>query len=170
MSITQLNATYVPEEDRVQFRFTTSTSEEYRLWLSRAVVRNLLNLGEQASVAVLAREHPPAQARAIAEFKQQATVENAQFTTFVPATTLPMGEQAILVQQVKLVLHADVTELEMALAGGKVMKVKLNAHMVGQLRLLLQTIAQRANWDLGATANPPPASAEPEAPRAKTLH
>jgi len=35
MSIRQLNASYVPEEDRVLLRFTTDTQEEYRLWLTR---------------------------------------------------------------------------------------------------------------------------------------
>ena len=39
MSITQFNATYVQEEDRVMFRFNTSASQEYRLWFTRLVVR-----------------------------------------------------------------------------------------------------------------------------------
>jgi hypothetical protein len=59
MSITQFNATYTPEEDRVLFRFNTSESQEYRLWLTRLIVRDVLALGAQASVAVLAKEHPP---------------------------------------------------------------------------------------------------------------
>ena len=44
MSIRQVNCTYVPEEDRVMFRFSTGAEElqEYRLWLTRAVLSQLL--------------------------------------------------------------------------------------------------------------------------------
>jgi len=150
MSITQFNATYVLEEDRVLFRFNTSQSQEYRLWLTRVVVRNILALGAQASVAVLAREHPPEQAKAIAEFKQQAKAEQAKFTTFVPATNFPLGADPILVHQARLMVKENATALELVLPKGQVMTMNLTQDMVDQLRLLLQTIGERAQWVLDA--------------------
>lgn len=148
MSITQFNATYTPEEDRVLFRFNTNQSQEYRLWLTRAVVRDILALGAQASVAVLARDHPPEQAKAIAEFKQQAKVQEAKFTTFVPATNFPLGAEPLLVHKARITLEAEATALELGLPKGQVLTLRLTEEMVGQLRLLLQTIEQRANWGL----------------------
>jgi hypothetical protein len=159
MSITQFNATYVAEEDRVLFRFNTSQSHEYRLWFTRAVVRSILALGAQASVAVLAREHPPEQAKAIAEFKQQAKVEQAQFTTFVPATNFPLGAEPILIQQARIQLMDKATALELVMPKGQLLTMNLNEDMIAQLRLLLQTIAQRAQWGLdspGVAATPEP--------------
>jgi hypothetical protein len=146
MSITQFNATYVAEEDRVLFRFNTSQSQEYRLWFTRSVVRHILALGEKASVTVLAREHPLEQAKAIAEFKQQAKVEQAQFTAFVPATHFPLGAEPILVHQARMNVNDKTTALELVMPKGQVMTMNLTEEMVAQLRLLLQTIAQRAHW------------------------
>ena len=159
MSITQFNATYVAEEDRVLFRFNTSQSQEYRLWFTRAVVRSILALGAQASVAVLAREHPPEQAKAIAEFKQQAKVEQAQFTTFVTATNFPLGAEPILIQQARIKLMDKATALELVMPKGQLLTMNLTEDMIAQLRLLLQTIAQRADWGL---AGPALATSEPE--------
>ena len=53
MSIKQLNATYVADEDRVQFRFTTLADEEFRLWLTRAVTAQILWGSEQLVVKAL---------------------------------------------------------------------------------------------------------------------
>lgn len=173
MSITQFNATYVQEEDRVMFRFNTSESHEYRLWFTRLVVRDLLRLIDQGSVQVLAREHPVEQAKAIAEFKQQAKAANPQFTTFVPATQFPLGAEPVLVHGMRMTVQTDHTALELLIPKGQVLTVRLTEDMLGQVRLLLQTIEQRAEWGLmtpvvpQALANdaPVPAqlSAEPEA-------
>jgi hypothetical protein len=148
MSITQFNATYVQEEDRVMFRFNTSASQEYRLWFTRLVVRDLLRLIDQGSVQVLAREHPVEQAKAIAEFKHQAKAANPQFTTFVPATQFPLGADPVLVNGMRLTVQPDHTALELLIPKGQVLTMRLTEDMLGQVRLLLQTIQQRAEWGL----------------------
>jgi hypothetical protein len=148
MSITQFNATYVQEEDRVMFRFNTSASQEYRLWFTRLVVRDLLRLIDQGSVQVLAREHPVEQAKAIAEFKHQAKAANPQFTTFVAATQFPLGAEPVLVQAARLSIDSQIAALELALPKGQALTMRLNEEMMSQMRLLLQTIEQRAAWGL----------------------
>lgn len=152
MSITQFNASYVAEEDRVLFRFNTSESQEFRLWLSRAIVRDLLALGAQAAVAVVAREHPPEQAKAIAEFKQQTQAQTTQFTTFVPATQFPIGADPLLVKHVRFTLEKTNCALQLELQRGQVLTLQLTEAMVGQLRLLLDTIQAKAAWGLGASS------------------
>ena len=154
MSITQFNATYVQEEDRVMFRFNTSASQEYRLWFTRLVVRDLLRLIDQGSVAVLAREHPVEQAKAIVEFKQQAKAANPQFTTFTPATQFPLGADPVLVHGMRLTVQPDHTALELLMPKGQVLTMRLSEEMLSQMRLLLQTIEQRAAWGLMTPAVP----------------
>ena len=78
--ITQLNVTYVAEEDRVLFRFNTHDGQEFRLWLTRATVRQLLAVGAQASVLAHAAQHALPQAQAIAQFKQQSVEQQARFS------------------------------------------------------------------------------------------
>ena len=148
MSIKQLNASYVPEEDRVLFRFTTLQNQEYRLWLTRSVIKEILSIGAQASVAVLAKEHPPEQVKAIAQFKQKTNAENAQFTTFEPAANFPIGGLPLLVNRCKLSLQSNTMTLEFLLVKGQVIGLKLTEEMISQMRILLQTIAMRANWGL----------------------
>jgi hypothetical protein len=157
MSITQFNATYVSDEDRVLFRFNTNESQEFRLWLTRVIVRDLLALGAQAAVAVVAREHPPQQAKAIAEFKQQTQAQTTQFTTFVPATQFPIGADPLLVKHVRFTLEKTHCSLQLELQRGQVLTMQLTEQMVGQLRLLLDTIQAKAAWGLGTT---PPALQE----------
>ena len=42
--INQLTASYNQNEDRVLFKFNTKLSEEYAFWLSRKVVKEIMNL------------------------------------------------------------------------------------------------------------------------------
>lgn len=167
MSITQFNATYVQEEDRVMFRFNTSASQEYRLWFTRLVVRDLLRLIDQGSVQVLAREHPVEQAKAIAEFKQQAKAANPQFTTFVPATQFPLGADPVLVHGMRLTVQPEHTALELLIPKGQVLTMRLTEDMLGQVRLLLQTIEQRAQWGLTTPAEPQALAGDTPVPAVK---
>jgi hypothetical protein len=67
MSIRQLNASYAPEEDRVMLRFTTDIQEEYRFWLTRAVVAALLQHAQTLAVKALEQHHSVQQAKAVAD-------------------------------------------------------------------------------------------------------
>ena len=96
--ITQLNVTYVAEEDRVLFRFNTHDGQEFRLWLTRATVRQLLAVGAQASVLAHAAQHALPQAQAIAQFKQQSVEQQARFSDYKPAAQTPLGEAPLLRQ------------------------------------------------------------------------
>lgn len=154
MSIKQLNATYIPEEDRVLFRLTTQPSDEFRLWLTRARVAELLSQGEQAAIVKLQTEHPPQQAKAIAEFKQQVVQQTTAFTQFEPATRLPLGAEPILVKALRFEQQEAQQVLHLDLAGNKTLSVKLNDELLAKLRLLLVTVAEKANWLITPNGQP----------------
>jgi hypothetical protein len=99
-------------------------------------------------VAVLSQEHPPEQAKAIAEFKQQVSVQEAKFTQFVAAHDFPLGADPLLVQRAQVKIESKITALELLLPKGQLLTLRLTEEMIGQLRLLLLTIEQRAHWGL----------------------
>ena len=145
MRITQFNASYVVDEDRVLFRFNTSTSQEYRLWLTRVMVRELLALGAQAAVA---REHASEHAQEIADFKQHTQAQATQFTSFVPATQFPLGADPVLVKRVQITMDKQTMALQLELQRGKVLTLQLTEEMVVKLRVLLEAIGRKAAWAL----------------------
>ena len=167
MSIKQLNATYVADEDRVQFRFTTVADEEFRLWLTRAVTVQILWGSEQLVVKALEQVHAPSQAQMIAEFKQQSVKQNTPFhQQFQSAAKLPLGEAPLLVKKVEMRLEDAMHVLAMHLSNGQVLTLRLTEDLLSKLAALLQKISETARWGLQdvaalAPAKPAPVPASP---------
>ena len=150
--ITQLNATYVPLEDRVLFRFNTRDSSEYRLWLTRAMVAGVLRACGDVAVKVAATEHPMAYAKEISDFKQDAVAQSTQFTEFKPAAVLPMGEAPVLVHRVDFTLEGPIFALAFALVTQQTITLRLNDDLFSKFRLLLDAIEKKASWGLSSPA------------------
>lgn len=147
MSIKQLNASYVADEDRVVLRITTTDDNEYRLLLTRAMLRDMLALVRQLQLTQAVRQHATVLAGAIAEFKQQVQLTNAKFTEFEPASRLPLGDQPLMVRKAAINSHNGQDVLELNLPG-KLLKLPLTDELGAQLGVVLQTIAGHAKWDL----------------------
>ncbi len=163
--ITQLNATYVPLEDRVLFRFNTRDSSEYRLWLTRAMVAGVLRACGDVAAKVAAAEHPVAYAKEISDFKHDAVAKATQFTEFKSAAVLPMGEAPVLVHRVDFTLEGPIFVLAFALVSQQTITLRLNDDLFSKFRLLLDTIEKKASWGLSllATTDAAVAVDEPEA-------
>lgn len=180
MSIRQFNASYVAEEDRVLFRLTTTSGEEYRLWLTRMRVCEILALGERAAVAKVAQLEVnllPQQAQAVAEFKQQAAKQSTQFTEFQPAQRLPLGAEPLLVKGLKMEVQDQALVLHLEVSAARVLSLKLNDDMASKLRILLEKISENAHWQIHAARQavientPEPVLPEPGTPSGtKLLH
>jgi len=152
MSIKQLNASYLSEEDRVVLRITTKDDNEYRLLLTRAMLRNMLGLVRQLQLAKAVRKHPSPLAADIAEFNQHVQLSHAKFTEFEPASQLPLGDQPLMVRKAAINNHQGQDVLELNLPG-KLLKLPLNDELSAQLGVVLQSIADRAQWDLPLAIN-----------------
>ncbi len=155
MSIRQLNANYVPEEDRVMLRFTTDSQEEYRFWLTRLVVSALLEQTQALAVKVLEQQVSVHQARAIAQFKQQALQQTATFTQFEGATRFPLGAEPVLVRSVQAQRLENASVFVWALPRGQQLTLNLNEDLLGKLQLLMQKMNEAARWAIGALAAAP---------------
>ena len=53
MSIQQFNGEWISQEDRVLFRFNTSTGEEFSFWLTRMMLRGLSQGAQHVAVKAL---------------------------------------------------------------------------------------------------------------------
>ena len=147
MSIKQLNASYVAEEDRVVLRITTTDDNEYRLLLTRTMVKDLLGLVRHVQLAQAVRQHPAPLGAEIAEFKQQVQLNNTRFAEFEPASRLPLGDQPLMVRKAGIHSEGGSHVLELNLPG-KLLKLPLTDELTTQIGVVLHTIASHAQWDL----------------------
>jgi hypothetical protein len=168
MSIRQLNANYVTEEDRVMLRFTTLANEEYRLWLTRAVVGVLMQQTQTLAVRKLERDHSVQQAKAVAQFKQEVLQQEVSYTRFEGAARLPLGAEPVLVKAVKALVQEKQAVLVLQLAKGQSLTLKLGDDLLGKLQLLLHRMNDAARWVLPSDAAAA-ASAEPDAQAPKEI-
>ncbi|PUE11053.1 hypothetical protein B9Z51_01605 [Limnohabitans sp. T6-5] len=148
MSIRQINASYVADEDRVMLRFTTLANEEYRLWLTRSVVGALMQQTEALAVKKLTSNHKVQQAQAVAQFKQQALQQSAVYTQFEGAARFPLGAEPILVKALQAGLQGEVPMLVLQLARGQNLSLRLSDDLLGKLQLLMHKMNDAARWAL----------------------
>jgi hypothetical protein len=111
----------------------------------------------------LQAEHPPQQAKVIAEFKQQVVQQTTPFTQFEPATRLPLGADPILVRALRFEQQESQQVLHLDLTGSKTLSLKLNEELLAKLRMLLTTIAEKSSWGIASNGQlaPSPAQANP---------
>jgi len=155
MSIRQVNCTYVPEEDRVMFRFSTGAEElqEYRLWLTRAVLSQLLRHTQVLAVEAVKGNMNVQQAQEVAEFKQEALAQNVKFTQFESAPKLPLGAEPTLVKSVTAKTETvndsqKVAALVFQLARGQNLTLRMSDDLLGKLQLLFKKMNDTAGWAL----------------------
>ena len=155
MSIRQVNCTYVPDEDRVMFRFSTGKDElqEYRLWLTRAVLSQLLRHTQVLAVEAVKGNMNVQQAQEVAEFKQEALAQNVTFTQFESAPKLPLGAEPTLVKAVTAKTETvndsqKVAALVFQLARGQNLTLRMNDDLLGKLQLLFKKMNDTAGWAL----------------------
>lgn len=155
MSIRQVNCTYVPDEDRVMFRFSTGKEElqEYRLWLTRAVLSQLLRHTQVLAVEAVKGNMNVQQAQEVAEFKQEALAQNVTFTQFESAPKLPLGAEPTLVKAVTAKTETvndsqKVAALVFQLARGQNLTLRMNDDLLGKLQLLFKKMNETAGWAL----------------------
>jgi len=155
MSIRQVNCTYVPEEDRVMFRFSTGTEElqEYRLWITRVVLAQLLRHTHVLSVESVKGNMNVQQAQEVAEFKQEVLAQNVTYTQFESAPKLPLGAEPTLVKAVSVKLETvkdsqKVAALVFQLTRGQNLTLRMNDDLLGKLQLLFKKMNESAGWAL----------------------
>ena len=153
MSIKQLNATYLLQEDRILFRINTEEKTEFSFLLTRRVALFILAASAHLVEKVLEQKHDPETAKAVADFEQKNLVSSdLNGPEFELGETYPLGNQALLVLDVTCGL-ADVEgggeqqfSIDSVLAKDQSINLKLPKPMLIALRLLLENLCGQASW------------------------
>ena len=137
------------------FRFSTGTEElqEYRLWLTRAVLSQLLRHTQDLAVESVKGNMNVQQAQEVAEFKQEALAQNVKYTQFESAPKLPLGAEPTLVKSVTTKTETfndsqKVAALVFQLARGQNLTLRMNDDLLGKLQLLFKRMNDTAGWAL----------------------
>jgi hypothetical protein len=170
MSIQQFNGEWISQEDRVLFRFNTSTGEEFSFWLTRMMLRGLIQGTQQVALKALEKTHAPPVAQAVQSFQQQAVAQQANFSdAYKPAPQKPLGDTPLLV--IGLVINPQddgQTAIELQLVTKNSVNLKLPPHVLHIMMTLLNKLQARASWGVGFEDADSPAL--PAAPPAHQVH
>jgi hypothetical protein len=153
MSIKQFNGEWVCQQDRVLFRFNTSEDQEFSFWLTRYVLKGLLEGAQQLTVQALAHAHPPQVAQVMQSFQQASVTQQLNFQeTFQAAKEKPMGEAPILVTGLMLNQTGDVVTLKFDLESDKSVQVQMSPSVLRVMLALLDKLQGVAQWGVGLAA------------------
>ena len=166
MSIKQFNGEWVCREDRVLFRFNTHQGQEFSFWLTRYVIKGLLEGAQQLGVQALAQTHPTQVAQAMQSFQQDAVLQQLNFQeTFEASPDKPMGAAPLLVTGLMLNREGETVILKLDLDEGKSLQVQMTPDVLQIMLALLDKLQGVAQWGVGWASDPqgaaPPADASP---------
>ncbi len=168
MSIKQINATYLANEDRILLRFNTPEEAEYRLWITRRIGLFILAANTHLLTQKLEQTHTAETAKAIDAFEKEALVEASKIANAAPneyqsGIQFPLGAEPILVMDASCSLlqnnasdssnsdavtssNHEIISIDFALPGGANLNLKLTSNMVRAITLLLDQLRQQAGW------------------------
>ncbi|CAM3839634.1 hypothetical protein [Polynucleobacter antarcticus] len=160
MAIKQFNATYIPQDDRIFFRFNTDEDTEFRFWLTRRVTLFILAATQHLMVKQLEQGHSPEAAKAIAQFAKEAVQSTIKkentpapqgaAEVYQSASQFPIGAEALLVTEAKCSIHQveqqDELSLDLMLPGGGNLNIKMAGPTLQAMGLLLDQIREFAGW------------------------
>lgn len=154
--INQLNVTYVTAEDRILLRLNTTHKEEFRIWLTRRVVRKLAGELGGAERRLLGLENSEAGfvapgVRAIQEFRREASTANVDFGERFEegASGLPFGDAPVLATGCEVRPQEGNASIALALANQRSLNFVLDVRGLHGTLAMLQKAVARSDWDLG---------------------
>lgn len=153
----QLNLTFIPVEDRMLFRIASGnpgvTMEEYRLWLTRRLVKLLCNTLERL-IDISTSMDPqisPEGRDAIKQFQENAALSSTDFTTpyVYENIAVPFGAKPLLIHKFQVKKGTgNAHTLSLEATTGQVINVTLNLQLIYSLRKLITDIIKEADWDI----------------------
>ena len=181
MSIKQLNASYLPQEDRIVLRINTEAKEEFVFLLTRRVALFILAASEHLVEKQLEQRHDPNTAKAVADFEKKGLVNvGSSGPEFEAGETFPLGQSPLLVLEFTcgIVEPAEAGEevifsMDFVLGKDQNIHLKLPKALLIAMRLLLENLCDQASWGravLTAVAPESQADIEINQPRSSTLH
>ena len=150
MSIKQFNGEWVSREDRVLFRFNTHDDQEFSFWLTRCVLKGLLEGATKLDVQALEKVHTPQVAQVVQSFQQESVAQQLNFNeTFQSAKQKPMGQDPMLVTGLHLNHQGEEVTLKLDLISGQSVQMQMTREILQVMLALLDKLQGIAQWGVG---------------------
>lgn len=160
--IKQLNVTFLAAEDRILLRLNTTGKEEFRIWLTRRIVRTLARELGGAERRLLGLENPESGyvapgARAIQEFQREARTANVDFGERFEdkAGELPFGADPVLAAGCEVQLQGENASVALMLGNKRTLNFVLDVRGIHGTLAMLQKAVAHSDWDLGLELESP---------------
>ncbi len=149
----QMTAEFNPLQDRILFRVSTQKRLEYRVWLTRRLVKNLWGVAVRSFAAEpeVKEQAQPRVKQAVMSMKHQEAVQSSNFTKKHDAKTKPPPEagQPLLAISAEIGKTPEgVIRLTFHTAERKDVNHNLNEDMLHAVCHILQQASDRAGWDM----------------------
>jgi hypothetical protein len=150
MSIKQFNGEWVCKEDRVLFRFNTSEDQEFSFWLTRFVLKGLIQGAQHVTKLALEQAHSPQVAQVMQSFQQESVNQQLNFEEdFQPAKEKPIGDHPLLVTGLHLNYEGELVSIKFDLDTGQAVQVQMNPTVLQVMLALLDKLQTVAQWGVG---------------------
>jgi hypothetical protein len=153
MQLHQVNISYDPGQDRLLLRMSTTADTEYRLWLTRRIVRGLwpglMQLVQSGEM--VRRQAAPEAKQAVMEFQREQAMQQANYGTRYEGASQPAtpGGEPILVWGLRMRPLGDGShELQLLPREGQGVNLRLAEPMLYALVKLIQDGVGATDWDL----------------------
>lgn len=155
MIIQEINGKYIPEEDRILLRIKTSKNEEYRLWLTRNLTKNLtieLNnyIFEQEATMLLKQDLLPSETSSKDDKIQHNPKSIPLKNNYTSADILPLGPEPLLIHKLELTRqennHQSYFILLLKLGSGVEIKCPIQQDILNSVQNLIAKLSTLAGW------------------------
>ena len=160
--IKQLNVTYLAAEDRILLKLNTTDKEEFRIWLTRRLVRGLAQALGGAERQLLGLEDPTSGrltpgARAIQEFRREASTAGIDFGERFEedAGRFPFGAEPVLAVGCEIQLQGENASVALQLGNQRTLNFMLDVRGLHGTLAMLQKAVAHSDWDLGLELQSP---------------
>lgn len=150
MSIHQFNATWSNKEDRIELRFNTSEKEEFCFWITRFMAIQFKRLAEAMIGDELKKRYENNRtASVIQEFQKEQIKSSADFKSdYEGGDKRPLGDRPILLIGLSFTPKEKTVAIEFQLETKKNVNFQLSQEMLISLVMLLENLAEKAEWGL----------------------
>ncbi len=174
MNIHQFNLQFSPEQDRIVFRINTINKEEFRFYLTRRYVKLLWPVLMRLLENDYKRREPDKShmSEVMLEFEQEKVVSKADFKQEYAEDikTHPLGEETILLSQIKVKPIPNGEVLCMLPSDGKGIEFQVNNKFLHTFCKMLRDMAAKAEWDLDSLFQDGPKPQSKLHPTKRVLH
>jgi len=150
-SLHQINISYIPEQDRLLLRASTSEQNEYRIWLTRRFSALILKILDKQINNAGGMHKIASEQETLSQLKQGVFDKNYQEDT---ARKFPLGEDGVLGYQINSCTNQKgKLTIQLLPQQGEGLNLTLNDSLLYLLHTLLEQAILQADWSLGTPSS-----------------